>query len=85
MTLHDVQDVGRLHAVLAYRCHTCGSTVAVEFPTPGQHAAVRFWLNQHPSSLAPALPGGSAHVLNVTDDERGSGRPGPGREPGPDP
>lgn len=69
MTMHDVEDVGRFHLVLAYRCHTCGSAVAVEFPTPEQHAAIRFWLNQHPSLLVRARPGPSARVLNATEDE----------------
>lgn len=74
MTLHDVEDVGRLDLVLAFRCHTCGSAVAVEFPTALQQAAIRFWLNRHPSLLARARPGPSAHDLDLTDDE---GRPPP--------
>ena len=57
MTLHDVEDVGRCHVMLAYRCHTCGSAVAVEFPTPAQYAAIRYWLNRHPSLLARARTG----------------------------
>lgn len=55
MTLHDVEDVGPVDVVLAYRCHTCGSAVTVEFPTAAQHAAIRYWLNRHPSRLAGAL------------------------------
>lgn len=69
MTLHDVEDVGPVDVVLAYRCHTCGSAVTVEFPTAAQHAAIRYWLNRHPSRLAGARPGNRWPRLTVIDDE----------------
>lgn len=54
--LHDVEDVGQPGAVLAYRCHTCGSAAWVEFPTRAHQQAIRDWLHRHPSLLR-GVPG----------------------------
>jgi len=54
---HDVEDLGHADAVLASRCHTCGSAATVEFPTADQHATIRYWLVRHPPAVRRSRPG----------------------------